>query len=107
MSGPMAVGTHGNEVVQLVVSECAARADVMDFEPSCTSALLISSAISLENLRQKESFSSVRKCVAEVHEAASTEPHFDVGKHRVADNTSAKMTIRLTECYKTPPCETF
>ena len=35
----MAVGTEGNQV-KLVVSECAAKVDVMNFEPSCTSARL-------------------------------------------------------------------
>lgn len=40
MSRSMAVGTQGNQVVQFVVSECAAKVDVLNFELSCTSARL-------------------------------------------------------------------
>jgi hypothetical protein len=44
----MAVGTQSNQVVQVVVSECTVKADVVNFEVSRPPALLTSPPISFE-----------------------------------------------------------
>jgi hypothetical protein len=53
MSFSMALTTQSNQVVQFVASECTAKADVVNFEFGCASAILASPTISFENLSAK------------------------------------------------------
>jgi len=55
MSRSMTVGTQRNQVVQLIVSERAAKLNVVNFQLRRASTLLTSPAISFENLSVKRS----------------------------------------------------
>jgi hypothetical protein len=51
----VALRTKGNQIVQVVISECAAKPEVVNLQVGRAAALLTSPAVSFENLTAKYS----------------------------------------------------